>query len=57
MVENQETDFRRPITVAAVTLPGFQGRTIINPADTEERNTGGKKKRKSEITCTDNDYN
>lgn len=50
----READFTRPITAAAVTLPGFRGRTIINPADTERGNTRRKKQSKSETTCTDN---
>lgn len=51
---NQEADFTHPIIAATVTLPGFRGRTIINPEDTERGNTRRKKQSKSETTCTYN---
>lgn len=53
LVGNKEADFTHPITAAAVTLPGFRGRTTINPVDTEHRNTRRKKQSKNETTCTD----
>lgn len=40
----EEADFTHPTTAAAVTLPGFRGRTTINPAEAEHRNTRRKKK-------------
>lgn len=54
LVGNQGADFTHPITAAAATLPGFRGRTTLNPVDTEHRNTRRKKQSKSETTCTDN---
>ena len=53
---NCVADFTHPITAVAVTLPGFRGRTTINPADTEQRNTRGKETRarvKQHVLTTD----
>lgn len=52
-MENGEADFTRPPAAADVTLPGFRGRTTINPEDTEQRKTKGKE-RENETTNTDN---
>lgn len=53
LVQNHEAGFTHPVTAAANTLPGFRGRTTINPEDTEHGNTRRKKQSKSETTCTD----
>lgn len=54
LVGNQEAGLTQPITAAVVTLPGFRGRTTINPADAERGNKRRKKQSKSETTRTDN---
>lgn len=41
---NQEADSTRPVTAAADTLPGFRGRTTINPAEAARRDTRRKKR-------------
>lgn len=46
--------FHIHIHSSAVTLPGFRGRTTINPVDTEQTNTRRQKQSKSETVCTDN---
>lgn len=54
-MEVEGADFTRPLTrPVEVTLPGFRGRTTINPEDTEQRNTRRKKQSESETTCTEN---
>lgn len=52
---NPGADFTHPITAAAVTLPGFRGRTTINPVDAEHTGTQGERNRaRVETTRTHN---